>query len=235
MGTMFRFDGVSFEAPNSGSDGEIVSILKNITFEIPGKIFSVITGPSGSGKSTLLRLFNRLADPTTGEIYFHGKNIREYPVLELRRKVGWVPQVPVRFNGTVLDNIRLPFSLSRENKIPEDEINRRISRLKGLELLQEKLFSRKAEDVSVGEAQRMNLLRAMALEPDVILLDEPTSALDQQKAEQLLSQIIRIQKETSLSVIMVSHRKEEVAMAGEFVVDILDGEATVRNSKGSSE
>jgi len=223
MNALFQFKSVEYSAPPRDPGDEPTSILKDATFEISRRDFAVITGPSGSGKTTLLRLFNRLADPTSGEIFFDGKDITDYPVMELRRRIGWVPQVPVRLPGTLEQNLRIPFSVSKDHQYSKQEISRSIDELKELNLLQEHLFQRKADDLSVGEAQRLNLLRALALKPDVLLLDEPTSALDPDSADHLLRQIRHIKDTRDLTAIMVSHRPDEVKKVGQVILRISDG------------
>jgi len=140
----------------------------------------------------------------------------------LRKGIGWVPQVPVKFPGTVEDNLRLPFSISRDHKYTDEEVNNSIGELKSLELLPGELYERNADDLSVGEAQRMNLLRAIALKPDVLLLDEPTSALDPEASDILLSQIELVRRSLNLTIIMVSHRPEEVRRTGELILLMKD-------------
>jgi len=211
MTALYEFKGVSFVAPERNHRSETVTILSDVSFNVGRGTFLVVTGPSGGGKSTLLRLFNRLADPTSGTIIFEGRDIREHPILELRRRIGWVPQVPVRFPGSVESNLRLPFLLSKDHKYRPEQIEAAVSELKSLGLLPEELFKRDATDLSVGEAQRLNLLRALALKPEVLLLDEPTSALDPDAADGLLAQIVRVRREWNLTSIMVSHRPDEVA------------------------
>src|SRR3990172_1632589 len=112
MSVLYKFESVSYIAPPKEKGSSPLTILNDATFTIPSGTFAILTGPSGSGKSTLLRLFNRLADAAKGSIYFNGRKIEVYPVLELRRRIGWVPQVPVRFPGSVIENLRLPFTLS---------------------------------------------------------------------------------------------------------------------------
>jgi ABC-type proline/glycine betaine transport system ATPase subunit len=227
MKAIYQFKSVEYSAPPRESGDGPTAILKDATFDISAGDFAVITGPSGAGKTTLLRLFNRLADPLSGTIVFDGKDITEYPVVELRRRIGWVPQVPVRFPGTLEQNLKLPFTLSKEHRYTSDEIRQAIEDLKNLNLLPEHLFSRKADDLSVGEAQRLNLLRALALKPDVLLLDEPTSALDPDSADHLLRQIERIKKTRDLTAIMVSHRPEEVKRVGQLVLRMNGGKVAV--------
>jgi ABC-type proline/glycine betaine transport system ATPase subunit len=232
MTALYAFDEVSYTAPPRNTDTEPTRILDGATFELARGTFAIIVGPSGSGKTTLLRLFNRLADPTSGTILFEGKDIREQPVLELRRRIGWVPQVPVRFPGTVDANLRLPFSLNRKAGFAAGEIDKSVDELKALELLPPELYRRDASDLSVGEAQRLNLLRALALRPEVLLLDEPTSALDPEMADALLGHILRIQREKNLTAIMVSHRPDEVRKLNGTVLSMRDGRVHVEEAEG---
>src|SRR5688572_20807949 len=131
---------------------------------------TAVVGPSGSGKSTLLRLLNRLADPDEGAVRFHGTDVRELDPLELRRRVGLVPQLPAPVPGTVGDNVRFGPRLHGEDVDALGPL-----RLAGLD---ETFLDRDASRLSVGEQQRMMLARALALEPEVLLLDEPTASLD---------------------------------------------------------
>jgi putative ABC transport system ATP-binding protein len=145
-------------------------ILDGLSAELEGDAVSVL-GPSGAGKSTLLRLLNRLADPDEGRVLFHGRDVRELDVLELRRRAVLVPQLPALRPGTVAENVALGPSLAgRTADVP------RALDAAGLD---RSMADRPAKDLSVGEQQRVMLARAMALEPEVLLLDEPTSALDE--------------------------------------------------------
>ena len=131
---------------------------------------TALLGPSGSGKSTLLRLLNRLADPDSGSVRFHGSDVRELDVLELRRRVGLVPQLPAPVPGSVAENVRFGPRLHGRDVDPERPV-----RLAGLD---GSFLDRDASRLSVGEQQRVMLARALALEPEVLLLDEPTASLD---------------------------------------------------------
>jgi ABC-type proline/glycine betaine transport system ATPase subunit len=224
MNTLYEFRGVGFIAPPKNHKDKGLSILCDVNFTVTCGEFIVVTGPSGCGKTTLLRLFNRLADPSSGTINFEGKDIKEHPILELRRRIGWVPQVPVRFPGTTLANLRLPFTLSKDNKFTPEQIDKAIDEMKSLDLLAPKLFDRDASDLSVGEAQRLNLLRALVMKPEVLLLDEPTSALDPESADALLTQIVRIREEQNLTAVMVSHRPDEVARMNGTVMRVEHGQ-----------
>jgi putative ABC transport system ATP-binding protein len=131
---------------------------------------TALLGPSGSGKSTLLRLLNRLADPDAGTVRFHGADVRELDPLELRQRVGLVPQLPAPVPGSVSDNVLFGPRLHGREVDPEGPV-----RLAGLD---PSFLDRDASRLSVGEQQRVMLARALALEPEVLLLDEPTASLD---------------------------------------------------------
>jgi putative ABC transport system ATP-binding protein len=144
-------------------------VLLDVTLSIPPGNTALL-GPSGSGKSTLLRLLNRLADPDEGSVRFHGTDVRELDPLELRRRVGLVPQLPALVPGTVADNVAFGPRLRGQEVDTEPPL-----RLAGLD---PSFAERDASRLSVGEQQRVMLARALALEPEVLLLDEPTASLD---------------------------------------------------------
>jgi len=164
-----------------------------------GRIYTVL-GPSGAGKSSLLRLLNRLDEPTSGEVVFDGRDYRQLPPPELRRKVGYLFQVPHLFSGTVAENVRY----ARPN-LDDNAIN---------ELLMLSSFKLDKRDqaidnLSVGEQQRVALARLLATEPTVMLLDEPTAALDPTYTDLIEKAIRRIVDEKGVTAIMVSHHPEQ--------------------------
>ena len=158
-----------------------------------------LVGPSGAGKTTLLRLLNRLDDPDGGAVHFAGRDVRSYDVLDLRRRIQVVGQVPVTFPGTVADNIGAPAEalLARVGLGPA-------------------LARREADRLSVGEAQRMCLARSLALEPEVLALDEPTSALDT-ASRAGIEDLIAGLAESGLTVVMVTHDPRHADLADHVV------------------
>lgn len=156
----------AFELRDVRVEGDGGPIISAYSATIPAEGVTAIVGPSGSGKTTLLRLLNRLDDPDEGEIRYRGRDVRTYDVLDLRRRVQLVAQVPVTFPGTVADNVTAA--------APGADVAKLLARV-GLDGA---LAGREADRLSVGEAQRMALARALAVEPECLLLDEPTSALD---------------------------------------------------------
>lgn len=184
-----------------------VRVLDGVSVTLPGGEFTALIGPSGAGKTSLLRLLDRLDDPTSGEIHFHGRPIVSYPVRELRCRVGFVFQTPVMFAGTVADNLRVAASLAVPGNEPPD--GAWVEALLRLVELDPLYVGREADRLSGGEKQRVALARALATRPEVLLLDEPTSALDPEVAERLMRTVARLNAERGHTVVMVTHRLAE--------------------------
>ena len=178
---------------------------------------TALLGPSGSGKSTLLRLLNRLSDPDEGTVRFRGDDVRELDPLELRRRAALVPQLPAPLPGTVADNVRYgPALVGREAEV---------GRALAAAGLAADYADRDAERLSVGEQQRVMLARALALEPEVLLLDEPTSALDEAAREGVERTLLGL--EGRLSAVLVTHDRRQAERLSDRVVE-LDGGKVVR-------
>jgi putative ABC transport system ATP-binding protein len=188
-----------FEYRDVRVDGDDGPIITGFSTKIETMGLTAIVGPSGAGKTTLLRLLNRLDDPDGGDVLFENRDVRDYDVLELRRRVQSVGQVPVTFPGTVADNIG-------------DGVAELLARV-GLDAA---VAGREADRLSVGEAQRMCLARSLALRPDVLALDEPTSALDT-SSKGGIERLIRDLADSGLTVIMVTHDPRQAEMADHVV------------------
>jgi putative ABC transport system ATP-binding protein len=178
---------------------------------------TAVLGPSGSGKSTLLRLLNRLAEPDAGTIRFRGRDVRELDVLALRRRVGLVPQLPAPTPGTVRENIETGPALAGR----EAPVERALA-LAGLDA---SFAERDAERLSVGEQQRLMLARALALEPEVLLLDEPTSALDERAREGVERTIRALCERPGTSTVVVTHDREQARRLARRTIELRDGRA----------
>jgi len=174
---------------------------------IPADGLTAMVGPSGAGKTTLLRLLNRLDDPDGGEVLFDGRDVRSYDVIALRKRVQYVGQVPVTFPGTVAENVRGDTAalLARVGLDPA-------------------LASRDADRLSVGEAQRMCLARALALEPECLLLDEPTSALDE-SSKGGIEALVRSLADSGLTVVMVTHDRRQAEVVADRMLLVEPGGA----------
>jgi putative ABC transport system ATP-binding protein len=187
--------GDRFEYRNVRVDGDSGPIVQAFSARIPADGLTAMVGASGSGKTTLLRLLNRLDDPDAGEVLFEGRDVRSYDVLELRRRVQYVGQVPVTFPGTVADNVG-------------SEVDTLLARVG----LGADLAGRDADRLSVGEAQRMCLARALARHPECLLLDEPTSALDT-ASKAGVEALVRSLADEGLTVVMVTHDPRQAESA----------------------
>jgi putative ABC transport system ATP-binding protein len=185
---------------------------------------SCVAGPSGSGKSTLLRLLNRLADPARGTVLYRGADVRERDVLELRREVCLVPQLPALLEGDVAANVRFGAELAGR----EPEVGR-VLRLAGLG---PEYADRDAARLSVGEQQRVMLARALALEPRVLLLDEPTSALDEESRGAVEETLLELRGRLDISIVLVTHDLAQARRLADWVVRLEAGRVTASGPVG---
>ena len=189
----------------------------------PGEIFCVM-GLSGSGKSTLVRHVNRLLEPTFGEIWVDGQDVLKFDAQALRRyrneKIAMVFQnfalLPHR---SVLDNIALPLEIRLINK------NQRLARAeKMLELVELDGWGHKfAHELSGGMQQRVGLARALAADPDILLMDEPFSALDPLIRRQLQDEFIRLSAVMKKTTLFITHDLDEAVRVGERIAIMRDG------------
>jgi len=182
-----------------GVDGDDGPIIDGFSAVIAQGGLTLFMGPSGAGKTTLLRLVNRLDDPDRGVVALDGRDVRDYDVLALRRRVQFVSQVPVTFPGTVATNVGPQWAALLD----------RVG-------LSGELAEREADRLSVGEAQRMCLARALSMGPEVLALDEPTSALDTD-SKAGIEGLIRGLADAGLTVLMVTHDPAQAALADRVV------------------
>lgn len=182
----------------------------------------VIIGPSGGGKSTFIRCLNLLEQTTAGKIYFEGEDItaKGFDVNRHRQKVGMVFQQFNLFNNlTVLENITI--SLTKVKKQSEEE-----SKEKALKLLKRVGLEDKANaypsQLSGGQKQRIAIVRALAMEPDVLLFDEPTSALDPEMVGEVL-QVISDLARDGITMVVVTHEMGFAREVGDRVLFMADG------------
>jgi putative ABC transport system ATP-binding protein len=180
-------------------------IVAGFSARIPADGLTAMVGPSGAGKTTLLRLLNRLDDPDRGEVLFDGRDVRTYDVIALRKRVQYVGQVPVTFPGTVADNV-----------------GGEVAGLLGRVGLDPALAGRAADRLSVGEAQRMCLARALALAPECLLLDEPTSALDA-GSKGGIEALVRSLADDGLTVVMVTHDRRQAEELADRMLTVEPG------------
>lgn len=173
---------------------------------------SCVAGPSGSGKSTLLRLLNRLAEPDSGRVLLRGQDVRESDPRELRQRVCLVPQLPALVEGTVADNLAFAARFAGREADP--------GKLLPLAGLDAAYGDRDATRLSVGEQQRVMLARALALEPEVLLLDEPTSALDESARDAVEEALGGLRRRSGLSLVVVTHDPAQAERLADYVIRI---------------
>ena len=193
----FEFENVSFAWPGGRT------VLKDQTFTIPDGSLAVVRGPSGAGKSTLLRMMNRLEEPQLGVILYRGTPLADYHPARLRQQVAYLQQMPVVVDVTVRETLLMPFKFTVNKGLTSPSDDDLSARLEGVHLDMLELDER-AGALSVGQRQRLSLLRALMTGPDVLLLDEPTASLDsvsQEVVERMAEQLCA----DGVTVIMVTH------------------------------
>ena len=204
--------------------------LKNINIDIQEKSITALIGPSGCGKSTFLKTLNRMNDlipsvKITGEVTYGGTDIfdKSVDVNELRRQVGMVFQKPNPFPMSIYDNVAYgPRTHGIKNKVQLDEIVERS--LKGAALWDEvkDRLKKNALGLSGGQQQRLCIARALAVEPQVLLMDEPTSALDPistSKIEELAMEL-----KEKYTIVMVTHNMQQAVRISDYTAFFLLGE-----------
>jgi len=193
FGTFIALDGVSLNVP----DGELTALL----------------GPSGSGKSTLLRIIAGLETPDEGTVWLGDRDVTRVPPQQ--RGIGFVFQHYAPFKHmTVRDNVAFGLTI---RKRPKAEIERRVTEL--LQLVQiEQFGDRYPAQLSGGQRQRMALARALAVEPEVLLLDEPFGALDARVRKELRAWLRRLHDETHVTTVFVTHDQEEAMDVADTIV-----------------
>ncbi|MCR1894143.1 ABC transporter ATP-binding protein [Lactobacillus rodentium] len=198
-------------------------ILDDVSFTVKdGEIF-VLVGPSGSGKTTLLKMFNRLIEPSSGNIFYNDKNIKDYNLRELRQKTGYVLQSASLFpNLTVGENITLPLE-QRKGFTKKERLKVQKTVLEGVQLDPEVYLDRYPDQLSGGEAQRVGIGRALAGDPKVVLMDEPFSALDPVVRKQLQDLVLKLQKRFHVTIMFVTHDMNEAIRMGNQIGVVHEG------------
>ncbi|MCS6812091.1 MAG: ATP-binding cassette domain-containing protein [Cyanobacteria bacterium] len=195
-------------------------LLHQVTFEVQSGDRLAIVGASGAGKTSLLRLFNRLHDPTSGKLYFHGQDLQQLPVIALRRRVMAVLQEPRLLGMTVREAIAYPLTLQA---IPQSEMHQRIDYWLEQMQVPTDWLDRTERQLSVGQRQWVAIVRALVTQPEVLLLDEPTSALDAGRAQHLITVLQNLSAERSLTILMVNHQLQLVQQFSSHVLHLHQG------------
>ncbi len=193
---LFVLNNIYFAYPRSEN------ILENINLKVRQHDIIIVKGESGTGKSSFLKLFNRFSDVIEGTLMFRGRNLSEYNVDEIRGSIMYLPQLPHVIEGTIEENLIFPFQFQTHS-------NKYFDRKRAQELFDyfhlNLSIDNDALTLSVGQKQRMALIRTILLEPEVLLLDEPGSALDEVNQGILENQIALLTESAGITVIMATH------------------------------
>lgn len=226
---MIQFCGVTKEFKGN-------AVLSDISMNLHDGELTVLIGPSGCGKTTTLKMINRLIPPTRGDILIDGKNINEMDKVKLRRNIGYVIQQDGLFpHMTIRQNIELIRRLEQKEQrgsgfgnqksgAKDDRIAENTIRLmKMVDLDPEAFLDRYPTELSGGQRQRIGVIRALAGDPDIILLDEPFSALDPVTRSSLQDELLELQEKMGKTMVFVTHDMDEAIKIADRICLMKDG------------
>ena len=198
-------------------------ILKAFDLKIRKGEFLTVIGSSGSGKTTMLKLINGLSAPTQGKIYIDGKDISQENQTLLRRNIGYVIQGIGLFpHMTVRKNIAyVPSLLNQHDK---ERTRKAVERLIGVVGLEQEMLDRYPSELSGGQRQRVGIARALAANPDILLMDEPFGAVDEITRKMLQAEITRIHRELGVTIVFITHDLGVVANVADRVAVLYAGQ-----------
>lgn len=198
------------------------AILKDFSIEIRKGEFLTIIGSSGSGKTTMLKLINGLLAPDSGRIYIYGKDIAWENQTLLRRNIGYVIQgIGLFLHLTIRKNIAyVPNLMKYHDKKHTNQTVERLIRLVGLET---DMLDRYPAELSGGQRQRVGIARALAAQPEILLMDEPFGAVDEITRQLLQTEISRIHDQLKVTIVFITHDIREALALGSRVIVMKDG------------
>ncbi|MEN0071204.1 MAG: ATP-binding cassette domain-containing protein [Propionicimonas sp.] len=212
---MIEFRSVSKTYP----DGTVA--VADFSLVVPRGQTTVLVGASGSGKTTLLRMVNRMVSPTSGEVLVDGQDVAGVDPVRLRRRIGYVMQesglMPHRL---VIDNIA---TVPRLNRVPKASAHARALELMELVGLDPAMARRYPSQLSGGQQQRVGVARALAADPDLLLMDEPFGAVDPIVRAELQAELLRLQRELRKTILFITHDISEALLLGEQLVILRTG------------
>lgn len=193
------------------------TILKDISLNIEAGDYISVVGPSGSGKSTFLKLCCNLISPSGGKIFFSGCDIMLTDPVKLRNKIRYCFQTPVLFGNTVAENLAFPYTVKKE-----EFDSGKAERLLSFFNLDKSLLTADIKKLSGGEKQRIALIRAIMLPPEVLLLDEVSSALDAENTK-AVEKAVDILSSSGVTVLWVTHNPAQSRRRAGKIVTIENG------------
>ncbi|QBP39973.1 ABC transporter ATP-binding protein [Paenisporosarcina antarctica] len=214
---MIRFDQVTKQF----ADG--TEALKNVSLTIPTGKLTVIIGPSGCGKTTLMKMINHLEAPTSGEVLIDELSIKDRDDVELRRSIGYViqriglfPHMTIARNASIVPKLKGWSEEKTQTRIRE------LMNIVGLD--PDTYLERFPLELSGGQQQRIGVVRALAGDPNIMLMDEPFSALDPISREQLQDELLSLQKRINKTIVFVTHDMDEALKIADHIIVLRAGE-----------
>jgi osmoprotectant transport system ATP-binding protein len=198
--------------------GQTIAV-EGISCTIEQGQFVALVGASGSGKSTLLKMVNRLITPTSGSVFLAGEDVAEQPLSQLRRRIGYV------FQGIGLfPHMRVGENIAIGPKLTGERLSEgRIAQLLALVELEPEIAARFPDALSGGQRQRVGVARALAADPQLLLMDEPFGALDPITRDALGERVRKLHQDLGLTTIMVTHDMAEALLLADRVLVMADG------------
>lgn len=211
---------IEFKDVNKSYD--TLEVIKDLSLEIKRGELITILGTSGCGKTTLLKMVNKLIEPTSGQIYVHGREVKDWDSIQLRRCIGYVIQhIGLMPHLTIRNNITYVLGLMGAK---EEEMEARARELIQLMGMSEELLGRYPRQLSGGQRQRVGVARALAADPDIVLMDEPFGAVDEINRSQLQDELKDLQGKLQKTILLVTHDIPEALKLGTRIILLRDGQ-----------
>jgi ATP-binding cassette, subfamily B, multidrug efflux pump len=208
---------LTFAYPTGGNGEPAPPVLQNISLRIPAGSTLAIVGPTGSGKSTIAALIARLWDAPDQTLFLDGRPIREWPLAQLRKAIGFVPQDPFLFSETLRENIALGVSAATAEQVIEAaDIASLDGDIQGFAAKYDTMVGERGITLSGGQKQRTTLARAVLRDPKILILDDALSSVDTETEERILRRLRHIMRERT--TILISHRCSTVRDADQIAV-----------------
>jgi phosphate transport system ATP-binding protein len=230
---ILTFDGISpiLDIKNISVNYGNITALENVTFQVPEKNVIALIGPSGCGKSTLIRCINRMNDliPSAnvkGNVIFHGQDIYQENIdpTEIRYRIGMVFQKPNPFPKSIYDNIAFGPRVNGFNGDLDEIVEISLRRAALWDEVKDRL-NNSGLSISGGQQQRLCIARALAVNPEVILMDEPASALDPISTQSIENLIKELSKD--ITIIIVTHNMQQAARISDYALVMMAGEERI--------
>ena len=230
MSSTITFDAVTKSYPAGKGAGSGSPAVDSFTARIEAGTTTVLLGSSGCGKTTLLRMVNRMVEPSSGRVLIDDEDVATRDAVALRRSIGYVMQnaglLPHR---RVIDNLTL---VPRLQGADRRDARRRALKLMDMLDLDRDLAGRYPHQLSGGQAQRVGVARALAADPEVLLMDEPFGAVDPLVRRDLQREMVRIQAELGKTIIFVTHDVDEALTLGDEIILLREGAQVAQRGSG---